>query len=43
VRLDRSVAEALELASQPGIDNAQLAGGIEGGLLDAPVTGPAEK
>jgi 3-hydroxyisobutyrate dehydrogenase len=35
--LIEGVAEALELASQLGIDNAQLADAIEGGPLDAPI------
>ena len=35
--LIEGVAEALELASQLGIDDAQLAEAIEGGPLDAPI------
>ena len=35
--LIEGVAEALELASQLGIDNAELAEAIEGGPLDAPI------
>jgi 3-hydroxyisobutyrate dehydrogenase len=35
--LIEGVAEALELASQLGIDDAKLAEAIEGGPLDAPI------
>jgi 3-hydroxyisobutyrate dehydrogenase len=35
--LIEGVAEALELASQLGIDDAQLADAIDGGPLDAPI------
>ena len=35
--LIEGVAEALELAARPGIDDSKLAEAIEGGPLDAPI------